>query len=218
MNSLTFIAPSGSPASGTILEQLNPPGSTSGANHLGFFGAGGPQGIPFAVIVNSYQDRTFITNVNGANLGVAPFGLLGSGELLNHKYLTSSTVNVDGNGGVSLTSVPSESGTLLVRLEASGALSVETQNAIFRAVDLNASSGINDLNSIPANLTIQAYELQEDSVWTQIAGNGAVDNRLFLTDHSFSSPIHDFFIGISASPEQVGVRTNVGYYFVVEFL
>lgn len=218
MNSLTFIAPSGSLANGTLLEQLDPPGNTSGANHLGFFGAGGPQGIPFAVIVGSYQDRTFLTNVSGSNLGVAPFGLTGSGELLNHKYLTSNTVNVASNGAISLIDVPSESGTLLVRLETSGAISVETQNAIFRAVDLNASSGIDDLNAIPVNITVQAYEPSKDAAWTQIAGNGAVDNRLFLTDQGNSSTIHDFFIGIAASPEQAGVRTNVGYYFVVEFL
>jgi hypothetical protein len=143
MNTLTFFAPSGSPASGVTIEQLDPPGNLSGTNYVGFFGAGGPQGIPFAVIVSHYQDKTFITNTSGNNLGIPPWGINGSGELFNHKFVDSSTVNVEGDP-VAITGVPVESGTVLIVFEASGVTPVQTQNGLLRTVTLNASSGIDD--------------------------------------------------------------------------
>ena len=218
MNTLRFIAPSGSPASETIIDQLDPPGNTSGSNYVGFFGAGGPEGIPFAVIVGNYQDRTFITNTSGNNLGVAPFGLLGSGELLNHKFASSTSAFIEDDGEVSLVDVPRESGTLLIRFEPSGATPVITQNTVLRAVVLNANSGVNSVTSIPQNLTIYGYEPEAGSSWSQVGGTGAVDNRVIFQDRSGSSLVHDFFVGLSVSPEQVGARSDFGFLFVVEFL
>ena len=223
MNTLTFFAPSGSPASSNFtslvpIEQLDPPGNTSGANHVGFFGAGGPEGIPFAVIVARYQDKTFITNASGTNLGAAPWGLPGSGELINHKYVSSNTVNVSGLGSNSLSNVTPESGTLLVRFEASGTTEVRTQNAILYTVALNATSGVDDVSSVVSNLKVQGYEPGVDATWTQTAGAGAVDNRLLLQDHTVTDLVHDFFVGLSASPEAVGERSDFGFFMVIEFL
>jgi hypothetical protein len=217
MNTLTFLAPSGSPANLTVIEQLDP-GSTSGANHVGFFGAGGPEGIPFAVIVDRYQDKTFITNSTGQNLGSAPYGVTGSGELVNHKYLTSNTANVSGLGSVSLVNVTPESGTLLLRFEPSGAVAVRTQNTILYTVVLNATSGIDDVSSVVTSLKVQSYEPGADGTWTQTAGTGAVDNRLLLLDHDVPDTVHDFFVGLSASPEAVGQRNDFGFFMVIEFL
>lgn len=229
MNSLNFYSPSGSPAAGSVITespvaelinivQLVAPdvASNSGANHLGFFGAGGPEGIPFAVIVDQYQDKTFITNQSGANLGAHPFGIQASGELINHKYVSSSSANVSGLGEVSLTNVTALSGTLLCRFIPTDI--VRTQNAIMYTVNLNANSGVNDLTAVPTNLKIQGYEVSKDATWTQTAGVGAVDNRLLLTDHSIANTIHDFFIGLSCSPEQAGERNDFGFVFQVEFL
>ena len=223
MNTLTFLAPSGSPASSTVvnlteIEQLTPPGNTSGANHVGFFGLGGPEGIPFAVIVDRYQDRTFITNASGTNLGGVGFGLTGSGALINHKYVSSSTVNVSGLGENSLVNVTPESGTILVRFQASGSTEVRTQNAILYTVVLNAASGVDDASSVVTGLKVQGYEPGADGTWTQTAGDGAIDNRLLLLDHDIADLRHDFFIGLSASPEAAGQRNDFGFFMVIEFL
>lgn len=223
MNTLTYFAPSGSPASQNhpslvVVEQLDPPGNTSGANHVGFFGAGGPEGTPFAVIVDRYQDKTFITNTSGFNLGRDPYGLPGSGELINHKFVTSSTVNVSGLGETALTNVTPESGTLLIRFEPSGATPVRTQNTIVYCVALNASSGVDDVSTVVTGLKVRGYEPGADSTWTLMAGAGAIDNRLLLLDHDVTDLVHDFFIGLSASPEAVGERNDFGLFTVIEFL
>jgi len=223
MNTLTFLAPSGSPASSTQvslteIEQLDPPGNTSGANHVGFFGAGGPEGIPFAVIVGRYQDKTFITNTSGTNLGADPFGLPGRGQLSNHKYVTGTTGNVSGLGATSLINVTPESGTLLIRFQAAGTTEVRTQNAILYTVALNATSGVDDVSSVVAGLKVQGYEPSADASWTQTAGAGAIDNRLLLEDRNVSELRHDFFVGLSASPEAVGERNDFGFFMVLEFL
>ena len=178
MNTLTFYAPSGSPASSNFtslvaIESLTVPGNTSGANHVGFFGAGGPEGIPFAVIVDRYQDQTFITNTSGTNLGQAPYGLPASGKLINHKYVSSSTVNVSGLGEVALINVTPESGTILARFVASGSTEVSTQNAILYTVVLNASSGVDDVSSVVTGLKVQGYEPGADATWTLTAARSA---------------------------------------------
>jgi hypothetical protein len=218
MNTLTVLAPSGAPASGTIVQQLDPPGNTSGASYVGFFGAGGPEGIPFAVIVAKYQDKTFITNPSGTNLGKSPFGLLGSGQLDNHKFTDTSLVNVNGQGSVALSDVPQSSGTILLRFVPSGATPVRTQNALIRTVPLNVSSGVDTVDGIVTSLKVQGYEPGADNTWTQTAGVGALDNRLFLLDHDVASLQHDFFASLSASPEAVGERNDFGFFVIIEFL
>ncbi len=218
MNTLTFFAPSGAPARGTVIEQLVPPGNTSGANHVGFFGAGGPQGVPFAVIVNKFQDSTFITNTSGFNMGVAPFGLRASGELNNFKFETTSLANVSGVASILLSDIPAESGTLLIRFEPSGSVPVRTQNTLMRTVLLNSASGVDNVSDIVIGLVIQGFEPGTDNTWTKTAGNSALDNRLFLLDHNDTDLVHDFFVSLSASPEAVGERNNFGFFFIIEFL
>ncbi len=218
MNTLTFIAPSGAPASGTIIEQLTIPGNTSGANHLGFFGAGGPEGTPFAVIIDRYQDKTFITNMSGTNLGRSPWGLRASGQLINNKYESANTVNVNGQGAVAISTVPINSGTLLIRFVPSGSVSVRTQNAMLRCVALNATSGVNDTTSIVTGLKVQGFEPVNDTVWKLMAGAGTIDNQLQFNDHNTSLPQHDFFAALSASPEAIGQRNNFGFFMIIEFL
>lgn len=218
MNTLTFLAPSGAPASGTIIEQLDPPGNTSGANHIGFFGAGGPRGVPFAVIVDKYQDSTYITNTSGENMGIAPFGIKASGELNNTKFEDTNLANINGVGGIELSGIPQLSGTLLIRFEPSGSIEVRTQNVLLRTVVLTATSGIDDIAGVVVGLKVQGFEPTADNLWTQTAGGGALDNRIFFTDHNVPDLVHDFFVSLSASPEAVGERNDFGMFFIVEFL
>lgn len=218
MNTLTFLAPSGAPASGTIIEQLIPPGNTSGANHVGFFGVGGPKGVPFAVIVDKYQDSTYITNTSGENMGIAPFGLLESGRLNNTKFEEGELANINGVGGIELSGIPQLSGTLLIRFEPSGSTPVRTQNVLLRTVVLNSASGIDNVAGVVVGLKVQGFEPAADNAWTQIAGDGALDNRIFFVDHNDPDLIHDFFVSLSASPEAVGERNDFGMFFIIEFL
>ncbi|MDX1407786.1 MAG: hypothetical protein R3330_06620 [Saprospiraceae bacterium] len=223
MNTLTVFAPSGSPCSQAHsslfpIEQLDPPGNTSGANFVGFFGAGGPQGVPFAIIVDKYQDASYVTNVSGFNLGVAPHGVPASGELNNTKFEDTNLANVNGVAGIELSGIPQESGTILIRFEPSGVVAVRTQNTLVRTVILNAASGVDDVTGVAVGLKVQAFEPGADNVWTQTAGVGALDNRLFIEDHTVPDFVHDFFVSLSASPEAVGERNDFGFFIIIEFL
>lgn len=215
---ISFIAPSGSPASGTVMLTLTPPGNTSGHLFVGYFGIGGPQTVPFAVVIDRYQDKTFITNSSGMNLGSSPFGIRGSGQLLNNKFLTSTTVNANNQDSVLVSAVPQQSGTLLIRLVEDTMTNVRTQNAILRVVALNASSGVDNIESVYTGVKVQGFVPEEDSAWTQMAGVGALDNRLFFNDHNIADVTHDWFVALSASPETVGEKKNFAKLFVVEFL
>jgi hypothetical protein len=223
MNTLTFMPTSGAYAHQDnnggdtgFIETLGTPGNLSGANHIGFFGAGGPGGVPFAVVVSNYQDKTYITNTSGQNLGDY-YGFPGAGELINAKYIDSSLVSVSGQADFPVNLVPKESGTLLVRFDSSEG-QVQTQNVLFRAVDLNAASGVDDTTAIPVDLKVWAFEPDVGGVWTQLAGTGAADNKLNLSDRSDVEHRHDYFLCISVSPEVVGARSNVGFFTLVEFL
>lgn len=215
VETVTFIAPSGSPASGTVIPALAA-GNASGAHFIGFFGAGGPGGVPFAVLVGSYQNRTFITSSSGNNLGLHPFGVKGSGQLTNCKFITANTVRVNENPTVTLLTLPEVSGTLLVRFQSSS--SIQTQNGLLRAVNLTATSGVSSETALVANIDIRAAEASKDAIWTQIGGNTAIDNRLFLADRTVANITHDFHVAISASPEAVGRRNDWGLFFYIEFL
>jgi hypothetical protein len=221
MNTLTIFAPSGSQCSLTHgspfpIDQLDPPGDTSGANHVGFFGAGGPKGVPFAVIVDRYQDATYITNTSGNNLG--DVGVPGSGELINTKFEAAGLANVSGIGGISVADIPQESGTLLIRFVPSGATAVRTQNAVCRTVVLNSASGVDDITGIVVGLKVWGFETGASNSWSQTAGTGALDNRVFFVDHNTVDLVHDFFVSLSSSPENVGQRNDFGFFFVIEFL
>jgi len=223
MNTLTFMPTSGAQAHQNsngedtgFIETLETPGNLSGANHIGFFGTGGPGGVPFAVVVDNYQDKTFITNVSGQNLGDY-HGFPGAGQLVNTKYIDTSLASVSGQASHPVNLVPKESGTLLIRFDSTEG-EVSTQNVLFRCVDLNAASGVDDSTAIPTNLKVWAFEPDVGGVWTQLAGTGAADNKLNLSDRLDPENRHDYFLCISASPEVVGARTNVGFFALFEFL
>jgi len=215
VNNVSFIAPSGAPAGGYAMESLEVPGNISGANRIGFFNTGGPEGVPFAIILNTYQNRTFITNASGLNLGQAPYGVVGSGRLLNGKFVTDSTAQLESNPVVNVSDVPIESGTILIRFTPSG--TAMTQNAVLRCVQLNASSGVDDQEAIVSDIEVRAFEAGADSSWTAIGGS-ALSNSLAFNDHDIADTIHDFYPVLSVSPTAIGERTDFGFLFIVEFL
>lgn len=217
MNTLSFLAPSGVGALALMpMQTLDTPGNTSGANYLGFFGAGGPEGSPYTVVVGQYQDNTYMTNGAGQNLGTQD-GFPGDGKLFNHKYVSLTTVSVSGMGAELLTSVPAASGMLLIRFE--GSSSAATQNATLRAVNLNASSGVSSLTGIVTDVDIQGYSIGDTygDEWAQMGGSTAIDNRLIMDDH-VSAVLHDYHVCLSVSPESAGQKNAFGFTMSLEFL
>lgn len=182
-------------------------------NRMGFFGSAGAPNS--AVIVGQYQDRTHRTHATGADLG----------QMINVKYLGATSASVSGvpltSTGHTLATIPQASGTLLCRFREPNGTAVVTQQATFRAVQFNASSGVPDISDLADNITIQAAQLQDtsgnagDSSWTQIANGGSA---LSLADQSLGSHIHDFHLIVSGSPQAAGRKTNFGYYVTLEFL
>lgn len=185
-------------------------GADGSPNRLGFFGSAGAPNS--AVIVGQYQDRTHVTDAGGSDLG----------QMINVKYTGASTAEHSGvpfTGG--LANIPRESGTLLCRFTEPNGIDVLTQQATFRAVNLNAGSGVPDISDLATGITVQASQLEDtngnaaDASWTEISSGGGA---LSLADQNMTVPVHDFHLLVSASPATAGVKTNFGYYFQLEFL
>lgn len=192
-------------------------GATNSPNRMGFFGSNGAPNS--AVIVGQYQDTTFRTNHGGSQLG----------EMINAKFTGASTVTVSGTLGsgpmfganFNIANLSNISGTLLARFKEPNDTAVITQQAIFRAVDFSATSGVPDVADLVDGITIKAAQLQDtagnaaDAVWTEISNGGST---LSLADQSLESSVHDFHLIISGSPNAAGRKVNFGYYLRLEFL
>jgi hypothetical protein len=184
------------------------PGDTTSPLRLGFFGAGGAPNA--AVIVGEYQDRTHRTNHNGSDLGV----------FINQKFSSSTVAIISGVTFPNMTDVPGNSGTLLCRFTEPTAQEVQTQNATFRAIAFNSSSGVPNIDSIPANITIQAFEVKNtvggtgDGSWTDITSGS---NALPLDAQAATASVHDFIVGVSASPTTTGTNRDFGFMIRLEY-
>ncbi len=184
------------------------PGDTTSPLRLGFFGAGGAPNA--AVIVGEYQDRTHRTNHTGADLGV----------FINNKFSSSTVAIVSGVTFPNMNNMPANSGTLLCRFTEPTAQAVQTQNASFRAVALDSTSGVPNIDAIPSNITIQAFELQNtvggagNSSWTDITSGS---NALSLNNQSATGSVHDFIVGVSASPTTTGTNREFGFMVRLEY-
>ncbi len=184
------------------------PGDTTAPLRVGFFGAGGAPNA--AVIVGEYQDRTHRTNHSAADLGV----------LINNKFSSSTVAIISGVTFPNMNNVPANSGTLLCRFTEPTLQDVQTQNATFRAVALDSSSGVPNIDAIPSNITIQAFELQNtvgglgNASWTNITSGS---NALSLNNQSATGSVHDFIVGVSASPTVTGTNRDFGFMIRLEY-
>ena len=202
-----------------LLELFNlVPGPVLGVpTRMGFFGLlGAPNS---AVIVGQYQDTTFRTDETGAQLG----------EMINAKFVGASTVDLSGTlsagpmfgSAFAVGSVPNVSGTLLCRFTEPAGTNVITQQATFRAVDLNTVDAMPDSNDLATGITIQAVQLADthgnaaDSSWEEISDGGAA---MTLNDQSAEMVLHDFHLLVSGTPDGAGRKINFGYFLQLEFL
>jgi len=170
----------------TWTAQLTSGTLTIGAtDKVGFYGAN----FGDAITVNSYQDSTHIENSSGTHLCT-------TNHVHNTKYLTSSTVSIDGSGSQTLgASVPTTAQCPL-KINFSHTSAVATSAGKFWAD--NGS----DVNTAPTDVTFQAGE-QSDTSWTAAAPKS---NAVTLNDQA-SATSHDFYVFCSASPTAVGDKT-----------
>ena len=192
----------------SFLSPANPateiaPAASGGFNTIGFYGPG----FGLSVRVGEYNETTFRTTSDGQTDG---------GALPNLRYANASGAFVASEiTATELLQVDNSEATLRVRLQTDSA--VATQNTTFRAFDRTS------IDSAPSGVTAYAAEIIKptvsvgsgDAFWTQIQGSGSV---LSLDDQSTPSTEHNWYIGLTSTPDSIGEKTNYGYYFETEFL
>ncbi len=178
------------------------PAASGGFNTVGFFGAS----FGFSIRVGEFNQSTNRTNANGTSNG---------GSMPNTRF-ASATGAIVGLSTIHLEEVEDGESTVAIRLITDSA--VGTQNATFRAFDRS------DINNNPSGVTIRAAQILKpnpvirgsgDASWTIVAGSGAT---LPVADQIGVATTHDWYIALTATPNSIGEKTNIGFYFETEFL
>lgn len=188
---------------GDAANQILP--AESGDNDtLGFFGAG----FGFSIRVGEYNNSCYVTNDNGTtNYGQVPNLRYAN---TSGAYVASETVATE------LLEVDNSEATLRIRLSTDS--NVQTQNTYFRAFDRS------NIDNNPSGVTVYAAEINKpspsvrgsgDTSWTSIYGSGST---LAMDSQLYASGVHDWYIGMTATPTSIGEKTNLGFYFETEFL
>jgi hypothetical protein len=182
---------------GNFVNQISP--AESGTyDTLGHFGAG----FGLSIRVGQYNDTSWVTNDNGTAQ---------NGQVPNVKFASLTGCYTPSIVAARLlTDLATSEATLGIRLITDS--SVQTQNSSFRAFDRVS------IDNAPSGVTIKAFEIKAggsgDSQWTTIAGTGA----LTLDDHTTASGTHIWYVAVTASPNSIGEKRDIGYYFETEFL
>ena len=184
---------------------------------LHFYGAAGGGA---SVQVGSYNERTFIGNAAGTSYIT---------EVDNIKYLnTASGIYGQTGSGISLTSFANYQATLNIRLSLDSA--GKSQNAEVRIYDRS------NINNDPSGVTCKLFELihpannnvnngSGDSAWESVHGSSVVLSLIASPGVSGERPAgintsavdHDWYIGISVSPDSVSSKL-FGLYMSAEYL
>jgi hypothetical protein len=188
---------------------------------IGFYG---DSGFGASVRVGEYQGRSFITNSTGTSQGA---------EIDNVKYLNAGSGILGQSGsGIALTCVPNYQNTLQIRFTYDSA--VRTQNVRLYGYDRY------NINNAPSGVTLKAFEGihpgitqantgSGDTTWVTMAGSGSylslcpspgVSGQYAGNgaNGAWSDTTHDWYVGLSASPDSIGSKTQFGISFQVEYL
>lgn len=140
-----------------------------------------------AITVGSYNDSTHVESSVGADdsSGNTPH---------NTKYVASGTLSL--NGGATSNVVDLTTGNCPLKINFADGSSVTTTGNILYAYDGSTTT------SAPTGVTFYAFE-QGDSAWTNAEGSASA---VSVNDDTASTS-HDYYFGISASPESVGEKT-----------
>lgn len=165
---------------------------------LGFFGGG----FGLSIRVGEWNDTSWVTNDDGTAQ---------NGQVPNCKFANNTGVFTPSIIDPRLlTDLDVDEATLAIRLTTDNAVS--TQATSFRAFDR-----IN-IDSIPSGVTVRAAEIKAggsgDASWTTVAGTGS----LSLDNQAAPSSVHIFYVAVTASPDSIGEKTNLGFYWESEFV
>jgi len=165
---------------------------------IGFFGSGSAGAFGESIPPNAYNRYTAVTNSQGT---------INYGTLPNVRYISSTTGDI-GEGPVLLTTIPSGSCTLHIRLTLGSA------TTLLQAVRLIAYDSRFGINTGPFNVFVKGFEYGS-TMWTTMSGSTA---PLVLTPHTDSAQLyHDYYVGISASPALSGSHTTVALALYAEW-
>lgn len=140
------------------------------------------------VTITEYNDSTHVESSTGTDLssGNSP---------KNSKYLTSSTVSINGGASESLSGVTTANSPLKINFNHT--VSVITYDAVFYSYNGTTTT------VAPTDVTFQAAE-QGNSTWTNAEGSASA---VQLADNTTPATDHDFYLLVSASPDSVGEKT-----------
>jgi len=138
--------------------------------------------------VGSYNDGTHVRSSAGVDDSA-------SNSPHNTKYLTSTTMSLNGGASANLSTLTTGNSPLKITV-------TESVNITVTDIKMYAYDGTTTTNA-PSGMNVYLAE-QGDSSWTQAHGSG---NALTLDDRSTAATSHDFYVAISASPTSVGVKS-----------
>ena len=218
MPTIEFRANEGLSGSDEVINQSSQGLSGSG---IGFFGAAGALA---SVRLNEYQDRTFVSNAAGSATAA---------EIDNVKFAHDSSGLISRGGveeaTINILNIPNHKSTLNIRFTHDSA--VTTQNAAIYAYDRTTTS------RGPSGVICKVCNIIHPEVSTGVTGSGSSSwvtssgsatsischaspgtSGLSPDTSSTSDTQHDWYFGISASPQSIGSKTEFGLFFSVEYL
>ncbi|KKK63682.1 hypothetical protein LCGC14_2991840 [marine sediment metagenome] len=175
----------------------------SSGERIGFFGINFGESI----VLNAYQDKTYVTNVDGTNNG---------GALPNIKYVSNSPgMGNIGSGSAAINTFTSDQCTLHLRMTSGSATRIQAVKLIAYSGSLTVgpSGGLSAVGT--PNATIVGFELG-DTNWTIMSGSA---QPLMLTPFSGAAgqEFHDYYIGLSAQPQVTGINVNISLALYAEW-
>lgn len=194
-----------------------PINSTNGSG-LGFFGSS----FGSSVQVGAYQTTTWVTDGNGTTQGP---------QTNNITWTHPSSGSINGAASVNVRDIPNSLSTL--RINFSHTSAIKTQNEQLRIYDRS------NINNDPSGVLCKVIEVAHPSnTQTGTLGSGSSSwntptGSSVVLNLAFSSPgvsgqrpngtnttdmNHDYFFGLSSSPNSIGSKTQFGLYFQLEYL
>lgn len=201
-----------------IFDVTASPGDTTSPTRIGFFGANGAPDS--AVVVDTFQDNTVRVDHFGN-----PVPSIQAAQFINIKFTGISDAEVSGVSFPNIEDIPSRSGTIMARFLEPNNNAVVTQNAFVRAITINSTSGaLTGTANRPSDVVLYGMQLQDthgnagDSSWTLLADTDGSPTDLVLNNQAGESSVHDFYLGLSASPKSTGRKRLFGYLVQLEYL
>ena len=190
---------------------------------LGFYG----NGFGTSVQVNSFQERTFVTDSSGVTQGHEAKNVkwtAAGSAILGQETPGSST-------SIPVTGIPNYLSTLNIRFT-HPTTSVRTQNAKVIIYDRNS------IANKASGVSTFAYEVVHPSPFQSVSGSGSgswtnvteTGTYLPLRNNPGTSGLnpvgnttgsgtrHDWYVALSASPTGIGSKTQYGLYVSLEYL